>query len=150
MCGATVYTWVMRFLGLDVGTVRVGVALSDPLGMIASPFEVIDRTQKNPFKRISVLVEEQAVGVVVVGYPLKLNGEKGPATEAVEFFVEKLRKDISVPVELWDERLSTAQAQRVMIDAGVRRDRRKQDIDRVAAALILQSYLDARPYKESF
>jgi putative Holliday junction resolvase len=137
----------MRVLGIDVGSVRVGVAMSDPLGMIASPLEVILRAQKNPFKRIAQLVEDNEVSVVVVGYPLRMNGEKGPATEAVEVFVKGLLQHVQVPVELWDERLSTAQAQRAMIETGARREKRKQDIDKVAAALVLQSYLDAQSHK---
>lgn len=132
-----------RILGLDVGSVRVGVALSDPLGMTAQPLEVIERRSTNPFQRIAALVAEHEVRRIVVGNPLRLNGESGLAAQAVDKFVGELRRHVAVPMELWDERMSTAQAERVMVTAGARRDKRKQAIDKVAAALILQSYLDA-------
>ena len=132
-----------RILGLDVGTVRVGVALSDPLGIAAQPFEVIDRRKTEPFARIAEIISENGVERVVVGRPLRLSGEAGPAVLAIEAFVAELVKRIEVPIELWDERLSTKQAERAMIEGGARREKRRQNIDKVAAALILQSYLDA-------
>ncbi|MEE8409177.1 MAG: Holliday junction resolvase RuvX [Myxococcota bacterium] len=135
---------MIRLLGLDVGTVRVGVALSDPLGLIAQPFEVIHRRKSDPFDRVVALVDQHEVQRVVIGNPLQLDGEVGPAAIAIAEFAGKLRERLSVPVELWDERLSTAQAEREMIAAGMRREKRRQRIDKVAAALILQSYLDAR------
>ena len=133
-----------RLLGLDVGSVRIGVALSDPLGVIATPLEVIDRRRQDPLTRIVALVEEHEVHRLVVGQPLRLSGEVGPAAESVQVFVDQLAARLSVPIELWDERLTTAQAEREMIADGVRRKKRRQNIDRVAAALILQSYLDAQ------
>ncbi len=133
-----------RILALDVGTVRVGVALSDPLGMTAQPLMVIHRRREDPFIKVADLVAEYEVERVVVGRPLTLSGEAGLAVESVDAFVEELAKKLEVPIESWDERLTTAQAQRVMITAGVRRDKRKEKIDKVAAALILQSYLEAR------
>lgn len=137
---------MIRILGLDVGSVRVGVALSDPLGVTAQPLEVIDRRQKDPWERIAELVEEHGVERVVVGRPLRLGGEEGPAVAAVNEFIEKLSSSVQVPIDTWDERLTTAQAERIMIEGGVRRKKRRQSIDRVAAALILQSYLDARTH----
>lgn len=131
-----------RILALDVGTVRIGVALSDPLGLTGQPLEVIQRKQCNPIARISELVETHEVTRVVVGHPLDLEGRTGPMAEAVESFVRDLKATISAPTELWDERLSTAGAERAMIAGGVRRKKRRQNIDKVAAALILQSYLD--------
>lgn len=135
---------MIRLLGLDVGTVRVGVALSDPLGIIAQPLEVINRRKSDLFERVATLVDEYEVQQVVIGNPLQLDGEIGPAARAMAEFADKLRQRLTVPVELWDERLSTAQAEREMISDGVRREKRRQRIDKVAAALILQSYLDAR------
>lgn len=135
---------MIRILGLDVGSVRVGVALSDPLGMTAQPLEVINRREQDPWDRIAALVEEHDVERVVVGQPLRLEGDEGPAVAAVNEFIAKLTERIEVPIETWDERLTTAQAERMMIEGGVRRKKRRQSIDRVAAALILQSYLDAR------
>jgi putative holliday junction resolvase len=136
---------VIRVLGLDVGSVRVGVALSDPLGLTAQPLEVIDRKKSDPFARIAALVDEHGVQTIVVGKPLTLSGAEGQAVHDVDAFVKRLQRSVTVPVEGWDERLSTAQAQRVMIAGGARREKRKQAIDKVAAALILQSYLDAHP-----
>lgn len=133
-----------RLLGVDAGRVRVGVALSDPLGMIAQPLEVIDRKRDDPFKRIATLVAEHEVEGIVVGLPSRLDGSSGEAVQAIERFVEKLRQKVTVPIELWDERMTTALAERTLIDAGVRREARRERIDKVAAALILQSYLDAR------
>ncbi|MBI5511779.1 MAG: Holliday junction resolvase RuvX [Deltaproteobacteria bacterium] len=133
-----------RLLGLDVGTVRIGVALSDPLGIAAHPYEVIDRRSVDPVKRIVAIIDAQDVERLIVGRPLRLSGEAGPAVAAVEAFVAELAKAVTLPIELWDERLSTAQAQREMIAGGARREHRRQSIDKIAAALILQSYLDAK------
>jgi putative Holliday junction resolvase len=135
---------VIRILGLDVGTVRVGVAISDPLGMTAQPLEVIDRRKTDLIGRILELVSEHEVQQIVVGKPLQLDGKEGLAVGAVDALVRNLAQRAEVPIEMWDERLSTAQAERAMIDGGVRRQERRQKIDKVAAALILQSYLDAR------
>lgn len=135
---------MIRILGLDVGSVRVCVALSDPLGMTAQPLEVINRRKQNPWERIAALVREHGAERVVVGNPLRLAGDQGPAVVAGREFTEELAQHISVPIESWDERLSTAQAERAMIEGGARRKKRRQSIDRVAAALVLQSYLDAR------
>lgn len=137
-----------RVLALDVGRVRIGVAMSDPMGMIAQPFEVIDRRKTQALERIHHLVQTYEVTTLVVGRPTTLSGHDGPAVEATEAFVGALAKVVALPVHWCDERLSTAQAQRLMIDGGVRRERRRHQIDKVAAALILQSYLDARPASE--
>ena len=134
---------MIRILGLDIGSVRIGVALSDPLGMTAQPLEVIDRKRTDPHRRIADLVAEHEVTRVVVGRPLRLDGREGPAVAAVDKFVEALAQHVSIPIETWDERLTTAQAERAMIAGGARRDKRKGSIDKIAAALILQSYLDA-------
>jgi putative Holliday junction resolvase len=136
---------MIRILGIDVGTVRVGIALSDPLGMTAQPLEVIQAKGKSPFPRIVELIEDYGVTKIVIGNPLRLSGEVGLAAENVASFVKGLQTRTEVPIELWDERLSTAQAQRVMISAGVRRNKRRESIDKIAASLILQSYLDANP-----
>lgn len=128
-------------LGLDLGDVRVGVALSDPLGMTAQPLEVIERYRL--LERVRELVAEYEVTRVVVGYPLKLDGKQGQAAVSAKAAAKELQEALSVPVQLWDERLTTAAAQRMLIGANVRREKRKQSVDKVAAALILQSYLDA-------
>jgi putative Holliday junction resolvase len=136
---------VKRLLGLDIGSVRIGVALSDPLRITAQPLEVIDRRRQEPLQRIADLVQTHEVERIVVGKPLTLSGESGLAVQAVDAFVSELAPRVEVPIESWDERLSTAQAERAMIEGGARRARRKEAIDKVAAALILQSYLDAHP-----
>ena len=107
--------------------------------------EVIQAKGKSPFPRIVELIEDYGVTKIVIGNPLRLSGEVGLAAENVASFVKGLQTRTEVPIELWDERLSTAQAQRVMISAGVRRNKRRQSIDKIAASLILQSYLDANP-----
>ena len=135
-----------RTLGVDVGTVRVGIALSDPLGFTAQPFEVIERKKTDPFARIASLVTEHEVSLIVVGYPLTLAGEVGPAAQSVDVFIAELARRVSVPIERWDERLTTAAAQRSMIEGGARRAERRAGIDKVAAALLLQSYLDGKAH----
>ena len=135
---------MIRILALDVGTVRIGVALSDPLGMTAQPLEVIHRRKIDCFSRIAAIVSENEVQQMVVGLPLTLSGESGLAVESVELFVEELKKHVTIPIEFWDERLTTAEAERAMIAGGSRRNKRKNAIDRIAATLILQSFLDAR------
>jgi putative holliday junction resolvase len=112
--------------------------------MTAQPLLVIDRRREQPFQRIAALVAEHEVTRVIVGRPLKLDGTEGPATASIDKFVAQLGAAVTVPIELWDERLTTAQAERIMIEGGARREERKSNIDKVAAAIILQSYLDAR------
>lgn len=132
-------------MALDVGRVRIGVAMSDPMGIVAQPLEVIDRRKIVAFERIAALIQAHAVKTLVVGRPLRLSGAAGLAVETTEAFVAALAKVVSLRIEWFDERLSTAQAQRLMIDSGVRRDKRREQVDKVAAALILQAYLDSRP-----
>ena len=134
---------MIRLLALDVGTVRIGVALSDPLGMTAQPLEVIVRKQTDPATRVKELIADYEVQKIIVGQPYTLDGEEGDATQAVASFVADLEKHVTIPIELWDERMTTAQAERDMIAAGARRLKRRDTIDKIAAALILQSYLDA-------
>lgn len=134
-----------RLLALDLGSVRVGVAVSDPLGLTASPSGWFPR--RGPVKDVAavrdLVVEHEAVGVVV-GHPLRLTGEAGDTARESEAFAERLRAGgIDVPVILWDERLTTVQAERAMIEGGVRREKRRGAVDAVAAAILLQSYLDA-------
>ncbi|MEZ4271934.1 MAG: Holliday junction resolvase RuvX [Myxococcota bacterium] len=136
-----------RILALDVGSVRIGVAMSDPLGITAQPLSVIDRRRSDALANIQALIDEYGATRIVVGLPLRLDGSEGPAVQAINDFVTQLRESLAgrpVDVETWDERLSTKQAERLMIDAGVRRQKRRQSIDKVAATLILQSYLDSR------
>ena len=132
-----------RLLAVDVGSVRVGIALSDPTATIAQPLTVIDCRREDVFARIHSLVAEHDVQHIVVGRPVTMAGVAGLAVQAVDAFVAQLRLHIQVPITFWDERLSTKAAERAMIEGNVRRDRRRGSIDKVAAALILQGFLDA-------
>ncbi len=135
----------MRLIGLDVGEARIGVAVSDPTGTLASAREVLARRPEAlALQAIARLVEEEEAGAIIVGLPRSLSGELHGQAALVQEFADKLRQAVQVPVEFWDERLSTVAAEREMRAAGTKRDRRKAMIDAVAAAIILQSYLDAR------
>ncbi len=136
-----------RVLGLDVGSRRIGLALSDPLGLTAQPWDVQETSPQDPDaapRAIAALAERLDVGRVVAGLPLDRQGEVGRQARAVLDFLERLEAHLSVPVETWDERFSTAAAERALLEGGVRRARRRQVRDKVAASLILQSWLDAR------
>lgn len=136
-----------RFLAIDLGTRRIGVALSDPTGTIAFALETITTAGaagRRAAERVADLCRRHDVALVVVGWPRNMDGSRGPAARLAEVFAGRLRAALLVPVELWDERLSTAAADRTLIEAGVRREERRHARDRVAAALILQGYLDAR------
>lgn len=132
-----------RTMALDVGTVRIGVALSCPLGMFAQPLEVVAR-RGDAAARIVALAIEHEVAQVLVGRPLRLDGTDGPAVVATESFMGHLGPKLPCPWTWVDERLSTRAAERDMIALGTRRKARRQSVDKVAAAIILQGYLDAR------
>jgi putative Holliday junction resolvase len=133
----------MRYLGLDVGDRRIGLSLSDPTGLIASPLKhlVID-SDNQALDEVAKIVEQYKVDRVLVGMPYTLAGQIGPAAESVQEFIDALVKRICVPVVAWDERLSTVAAQRSLSESGVKRKRQEDLRDAVAAALILQGYLD--------
>ena len=130
----------MRIIGLDVGEKRIGVAISDPDNIIAQPFDVIVR-DGDEFARIAQIVEENSVGEIVVGYPKNMDGSAGPMAKKIEEFAGKISELVDVPVVFIDERLSTAEAERMMINADVSRKKRKKSIDKVAAAIILEGRL---------
>lgn len=134
-----------RVMGLDYGARRVGVALSDTLRMVATPSETIEvDTSKALFRRLREIVEEHRVTAVVVGLPLHMDGGRGDLAEAAEAFADKIRRQLpAVPVHLWDERLSSAEAERVLRHGEAKAGRRKAMRDQLAAQLILQSWLDA-------
>jgi putative holliday junction resolvase len=135
----------VRILALDHGTKRVGVAVSDELKMIAQPLEYI---LAEPFDallaRLKDLIREKEVEMILVGLPRNMDGSYGPAALKVREFVAVLKDAIAVPIQMWDERLTSAQAQRYLIQGGVRRQQRKEKVDKTAAAILLQSYLDSR------
>ena len=135
----------MRILGLDIGTKRIGVALSDESATIAQGLEVIEVVGlKKVFERINLIIKEFNVQEIVVGIPINMNGSIGKKAEECIRFADKLKQSTNLPVELWDERLSTVESERVLIAASVSRKKRKTVIDKIAAQLILQGYLDKR------
>jgi len=137
----------MRVLALDVGDRRIGVAVSDPGRVLARSLEVIERDGTGRYlDRIMSLVEELNVGQVLVGHPILLDGTVGHQARQAEEVASALQERIEPPVLLWDERLSTVSAGRMLIERGERRAKRRQHIDAAAAAVILQSYLDAQQW----
>src|ERR1017187_9688918 len=134
----------MRTLALDHGTKRIGVAISDELKMIAQPVEFIPAGPFNDFiARLKELIREKEVDLILVGMPRNMNGSYGPAALKVQEFVAVLKDAIAIPIKTWDERLTSAQANRFLIEGNVRRDKRKEKVDKMAAAILLQSYLDS-------
>ena len=142
----------MRIMGLDYGTVTVGVAISDGLGVTAQPIETITRKMENKLRqtlaRIEVLIAEYEVDFIVLGYPKNMNNTVGERALACEVFKEHLERRTGLSVELWDERLTTVESERILMESGVRRENRKAVIDKMAAAIILQSYIDAHPKEQ--
>ncbi|PDY49228.1 Holliday junction resolvase RuvX [Bacillus pseudomycoides] len=137
----------MRILGLDVGTKTVGVAMSDEMGWTAQGLETIKINEERGqfgFDRISELVKQYNVDKIVVGLPKNMNGTIGPRGEACQQFAENLRNLLQLEVVMWDERLSTMAAERLLISADVSRKKRKQVIDKMAAVVILQGFLDSK------
>ncbi len=133
----------MRFMGLDVGGVRIGVAVSDETGLIARRLVTLQRTGgRQDFEALSTLIVENDAGHVVVGHPVNMDGSQGQQAERIHEFVERLQAVTSTPISLWDERLSSWSAEQVLIESGMRRAKRKQVIDQMAAVIILQSFLD--------
>jgi putative Holliday junction resolvase len=134
----------MRILALDPGTKRIGIALSDELKIIAQPLEFV---AAEPFAEVVVrlgeLVRDKQVELILVGLPRNMDGSYGPAALRVQEFVAALKEALTVPLRTWDERLTSAQANRVLIQGNVRRDKRKEKVDKMAAAILLQSYLDS-------
>lgn len=136
----------MRIMGLDYGSVTVGVAISDALLLTAQPVEVIKRKSENKLRqtlaRIEELVAEYEVEKIVLGYPKNMNNTLGERVERTEEFKEKLERRTGLEVVLWDERMTTISAMEVLKEGNVRRENRKQHVDKIAATFILQGYLD--------
>lgn len=134
----------MRILGLDVGEKTIGVAVSDELGWTAQGIETIRRSSKEKdFGRIEEWIATYQVQALVVGLPKNMNGTIGPKGEYCQVFAEQLKERTGLPVHLWDERLTTMAAEKMLISADVSRQKRKKVIDKMAAVLILQGYMDA-------
>ena len=147
---------MMRHLALDVGDRRIGVAVSDECGLLASPLTVIHRASKiEDYALISRLVLEHRAGILVIGHPLNADGSAGPQAQRIERYASALERalqsqDLNLPIVLWDEHSSTLRAQQLMISAGRKAKDRRTRIDAVAAAVILQDYMEAkRPVSSS-
>ena len=136
----------MRIMGLDYGSKTVGVAVCDPLGITAQAVETITRKSENKLRqtlaRIQELAEEYGVEQIVLGYPKNMNNTLGERAQKTEELKADLERRTGLPVVLWDERLTTVAAERVLIESGVRRENRKRSVDQIAAVMILQGYLD--------
>ncbi len=136
----------MRIMGLDFGSKTVGVALSDALLLTAQSFETIRREKENKLRqtlaRIEAIIEEYQVDKIVLGYPKNMNDTEGIRCEKTKEFKEMLERRTSLEVILWDERLSSVEAEEILMESGVRREHRKEYVDQLAAAIILQGYLD--------
>jgi putative Holliday junction resolvase len=132
-------------MGLDYGDRNIGVAVSDAFGWTAQGTGVVQRKREgSEFDEIAVLVEQHEVSEIVVGLPKNMNGSIGPRGEICMAFAEELKQKLNLPVHLWDERLTTVSAERTLLEADVSRKKRKQVVDKLAATLILQNYLDSR------
>lgn len=138
----------MRILAIDYGTQRIGLAISDPTGTLASPLETIPAHPFDRFlDRLKQIIQEKDVTLILVGMPRNLNGSYGEAANKVIEFVKAVGANIAIPIKMWDERLTTTQAAKSMIQAGVKTETFKKKLDRMAAAVLLQSYLDSHPHQ---
>ena len=134
-----------RVLGLDVGSKRIGVAISDPLGITAQGLETIQRQNKRvDFATLADLIRQYQVVEIVVGYPLRMSGAEGVQAEKMQRFAKELRERFQLPVHLWDERLTSAEANRLLRETEMSIRRRGQVVDQMAAVLILQSWMESR------
>jgi len=137
----------MRILALDHGSKRIGVAISDELKVIAQPLEYIPAEPfANFIVRLKELIREKEVDLILLGMPRNMDGSYGSAALKVQEFAAVLKENVAVPITTWDERLTSAQAQRYLISGNVRRQERKEKVDKMAAAILLQSYLDSRAH----
>jgi putative Holliday junction resolvase len=135
----------MRILALDHGTKRIGVAVSDETRTIAQPLEFISAEPfANFLARLRQLIQDKEIELILVGLPRNMDGSYGPAALKVQTFIAVLKDAVVVPIQTLDERLTSVQANRILIQGGVRRDKRKEKVDKMAAAILLQSYLDGR------
>lgn len=134
-----------RILGLDPGSKRIGVALSDPTGTLATPHTVLPAEPRSRLaEALRAICREKEVDRIVVGLPLRMDGGEGPAAQTARAFADWAGAALGFPVEFWDERLSTVSAQNALIEGGARREKRREVIDMIAAQIVLQHYLDSR------
>ncbi len=140
-----------RILGLDVGARRIGVAVTDPLGITAQGLDTIQRQNKRlDFGQLESVIRQYEVQEIVVGYPLRLSGEIGIQAEKMTLFAEELKKRFQIPVHLYDERLTSAEANRVLRESEISIEKRAKAVDRMAAVLILQAWMETRSRRELF
>ncbi len=132
---------VDRILALDYGDKRIGVAVSDPLGITAQELETVKVVKDLHFLRIKEIIKEKQVKKILIGLPLNMNGSKGQRVVKTEKFAEKLKKYTSIPILMWDERLTSVEAKKSLIFLGQKTGKKKEKIDRLSAVLLLQSYL---------
>jgi putative Holliday junction resolvase len=134
----------MRILAIDYGTKRMGIAVSDELGMIALPLEFIPAEPLEAlYRRLKDLIRDKKVALILVGMPRNMDGSYGPAAAKVRDFIGELKEAIPLPVRTWDERLTSAQANRALREVNVRGKQKRETVDQAAAAILLQSYLDS-------
>ena len=137
-----------RAIGIDLGEARIGVAVSDELGMLAHPVEtIVLKEVADPVARIVQIVTEKDAGHIIIGLPKNMDGTTGLAAEKVRAFADKLREKVACPVKLWDERLTTVAAQRYLHDAGRNAKQSRAVIDQVAAQIILQGWMDSQAFQ---
>jgi putative Holliday junction resolvase len=134
-----------RVLGIDLGEVRVGVAISDDLGLLAHPLETIDASRCDPYDRVEELAREKQVDAIIVGVPRNMDGSFGPAALKAREVIERLRERVSCRVIPWDERLTTVAAERALREAGRKAKEQRSVVDQVAAQILLQSWIDSQP-----
>lgn len=133
----------MRIMGLDIGSHTIGVAISDELGITAQGLKTIRRTSKmGDFEEITDIINEFQIGKIVVGLPKNMNGTLGKQAEMVLEWIKGLKDEVHLPVETWDERLSTVEASKILLEADISRRKRKKAVDKLAAVIILQGYMD--------
>jgi len=133
----------MRILAIDYGDVRIGLALSDPLGITAQPLLTIENN-KNVFEEIKKIVQKYSVEKIIAGLPINMNGSYGSSSEKVFSFIEQLKNFVNIDIEFIDERLTTEQAEKTLIESDISRKKRKKNIDKITAAIILQTYLERK------
>lgn len=140
---------MQRFLGIDLGSIRIGLALSDELGWMAHPWQTLSRSPQS-IQEITKLVSENQISTVIIGLPRKLDGSYGAAAEQCRIFAKELQEHLSVKVQLWDERFTTAMASRQLQEAGRSQKKQRAVIDQAAAQQILQDWMDAQSMSQQF
>jgi putative Holliday junction resolvase len=137
---------MQRLLAIDFGSRRIGLALSDPLQIIARPFAVLINDE-SIFQKLSQIVADEKISRIIVGLPVNMEGEDTPKTLEVRRFTEDLKKKVAIPIEFWDERYTSEEARKVLQDMRIEPHQNKNHIDKVAASLILRDYMDNNPLK---